>query len=58
MTLPLSAAESVRVVPASVIIPAALRIKALESTVGKTVWFGAAFNMVFVLYLMQSGNLD
>jgi hypothetical protein len=49
MTLPLSPADSVRVVPASVMIPAALRIKALESTDGKTVWFGAAFNMVFVL---------
>jgi hypothetical protein len=50
MTLPLSAADSVRVVPASVMIPAALRIKALESTVGKTVWFGAAFNIGLFLY--------
>jgi hypothetical protein len=46
MTLPLSAALSVRVVPDSVMMPAALKINALESTDGKTVWFGAAFNMV------------
>jgi hypothetical protein len=29
-----------------VMMPAALKINALESTDGKTVWFGAAFNMV------------
>jgi hypothetical protein len=53
MTLPLSVADSVRVVPDSVIIPAALR-----ATAGKTVWFGAAFNIgLFLYHLMQSGNL-
>jgi hypothetical protein len=49
--LPLSAAESVRVVPDSVMIPAALKIKALESTDGKTVWLGAAFNIVYSFIL-------